>query len=60
VTLPGPWGAGWAFAAELGISFLLMLVVLTVSASPRAARFTGLAAGLLSPSTSRSKRRSRA
>jgi aquaporin Z len=47
VTLPGPWGAGWAFAAELGISFLLMLVVLTVSAIPRAARFTGLAAGLL-------------
>jgi aquaporin Z len=36
-----------AFAAEMVISFILMLTVLGVSNSARLARFTGLAAGLL-------------
>ena len=46
-TQPGPAGAGAAFAGELGISFLLMLTVLTVSNRARLARFTGLAAAVL-------------
>ena len=46
-TLPGPGGAGVAFAAELAISLGLMLSVLTLAASARFARFTGLAAGCL-------------
>ena len=46
-TLPGPGGAGVAFAAELVISLGLMLSVLTLAASARFARFTGLAAGCL-------------
>ncbi len=46
VTLPGPGGAGAAFAAEAGISFLLMLVILVVSNSPHE-RATGLCAGFL-------------
>jgi len=46
-TLPGPGGPRLAFAAEAGISFLLMLTVLTVSNQPRIARFTGLFAGAL-------------
>jgi aquaporin Z len=46
-TLPGPGGTGVAFVAELLISFVLMLVVLTVSNSTRLARFTGLCAGAL-------------
>ncbi len=47
VTVPGPSGAGVAFAAELAISFLLMSVVLRASNTTRLARFTGLFAGLL-------------
>jgi len=48
VTLPGPQGRAVAFAAELGISFLLMLVVLQISNAPRYARLTGVfAAGLV-------------
>lgn len=47
VTLPGPPGAGVAFAAELAISFLLMFVVLHVSNAPRYARLTGVAAAWL-------------
>jgi aquaporin Z len=49
VTLPGPAGIPVAFAAEVVISFLLMLVVLRVSshADPRLARMTGLCAGVL-------------
>lgn len=47
VTLPGPAGAALAFVAEAAISFLLMLAVLTSAAFPRAARYTGLAAGIL-------------
>ena len=45
VTVPGPAGRGVAFLAELTITFVLMTVVLTVSNTPRVARFTGLCAG---------------
>jgi aquaporin Z len=45
-TLPGMLGLGVAWLAELVISFLMMLVVLTVS-NGRFARFTGLCAGAL-------------
>jgi len=44
-TLPGYWGAGPAFAAEVAISFLLMLVILLATNSRRLARYTGLLAG---------------
>lgn len=47
VTVPGAWGPGVAFAAELGIAFCLMTVVLTASSTPRLAPFTGLCAGAL-------------
>jgi aquaporin Z len=48
VTQPGPLGAAVAFAAETGISFVLMAVVLWSSSSPRWSRWTGLfAAGLV-------------
>jgi aquaporin Z len=46
-TLPGPWGAGVAFAAEAAIACLLMSVVLWMSRSARARRYTGLAVGTL-------------
>jgi aquaporin Z len=46
-TLPGVSGSGVAFAAELGMSFLLMFTVLTVSNHERLANFTGLAAASL-------------
>jgi aquaporin Z len=46
-TSPGPWGLGAAFAAEVGMTFVLMSVVLRVSNDPRWSRFTGLAAGAL-------------
>lgn len=46
-TVPGPAGPLAAFGAEVLISSLLMLVVLTVSNTPRIARLTGLCAGLL-------------
>jgi len=45
-TRPGPAGASVAFAAEAAISFVLMGVVLLVSASRHAA-WTGVCAGLL-------------
>jgi aquaporin Z len=44
-TVPGPWGTSVAFAAELVISFLLMLVVLVVLSRPRLAGYTGFFAG---------------
>ena len=47
VTVPGFGGPGVAFAAEVVISFGLMLVVLTISNTDRLARLTGLFAGLL-------------
>lgn len=46
-TLPGTFGIAAAFAAEVGITFVLMSVVLLVSNMPRLARFTGLFAGSL-------------
>jgi len=46
-TVPGGAGKGIAFLAELLISFFLMLTVLFASNSPRAARYTGMFAGLL-------------
>lgn len=46
-TVPGTMGPVVAFAAEMAISFVLMLVVLGMSNSPRFARFTGLGASLL-------------
>jgi len=45
-TVPGPPGVGAAFAAEVAISFGLMLTVLAFSSS-RFARLTGLAAAFL-------------
>jgi aquaporin Z len=45
-TVPGPHGAAVAFAAELAISFAMMLTVLTVSAS-RYEPWTGRVAGAL-------------
>ena len=47
VTVPGPAGTLPAFAAELGISFLLMSTILWTSNHPRLARFTGRIAGAL-------------
>src|SRR5713226_199004 len=46
-TLPGSYGVGAAFAAEVAITFLLMTVVLYVSNTPSLHRFTGLCAGFL-------------
>jgi aquaporin Z len=46
-TVPGHRGPATAFAAEVAISFGLMLVVLTVSNTPRLARFTGVFAAAL-------------
>jgi len=46
-TRPGVYGVGAAFAAELVISFFLMLTVLSVSNSKRLARLTPLCAGAL-------------
>src|SRR5262249_188907 len=47
VTVPGRFGAGVAFVAEVLISFVLMSVVLQVSNNRTLNRFTGLCAGLL-------------
>jgi aquaporin Z len=47
VTRPGMGGAAVAFVAETVISCLLMTVVLTASNHAKAARFTGVFAGLL-------------
>ncbi|HKQ62397.1 MAG TPA: aquaporin [Candidatus Polarisedimenticolaceae bacterium] len=46
-TLPGVSGRVAAFAAEVGISFCLMFVVLLLTNTPRLARFAGVAAGTL-------------
>lgn len=46
-TLPGLGGQVQAFAAELAISFGLMLTVLFSGNTPRLMRFTGLFAGML-------------
>lgn len=47
VTIPGPAGTWPAFVAELGISFIMMTVVLTVSNQKKLGRWTGLFAGAL-------------
>jgi aquaporin Z len=47
VTVPGAYGPGAAFLAELGISFGLMFVLLVFANTPRLAQFTGLAVGTL-------------
>jgi aquaporin Z len=47
VTVPGTAGVAAAAAAELAISFGLMLAVLTVSGNRRSAPYTGLVAGAL-------------
>jgi aquaporin Z len=47
VTLPGKYGDGFAFLAELTITFVLMSVILRVSNIPKLNRYTGLCAGLL-------------
>jgi aquaporin Z len=46
-TVPGPAGTGAAFAAEAGISFGMMTMILSVSNTPRFTRFTGLLAACL-------------
>jgi aquaporin Z len=48
LTLPGPgYSLATAFAAEVGITFLLVLLILVFVDIPRIARFTGVAAGML-------------
>ncbi|MBI4527819.1 MAG: aquaporin [Deltaproteobacteria bacterium] len=47
VTTPGTAGAGVAFIAETGITFILMTVILNVSNNMRLHKFTGLCAGAL-------------
>jgi aquaporin Z len=47
VTRPGVHGAGAAWLAELGMTFMLFTVVLRVSSHPRYSRLTGLAVGAL-------------
>ena len=47
VTRPGPLGVKVAFVAEVLISFVLLLTVLTVSNNKKLARFTGLFGGML-------------
>ena len=42
VTVPGPWGALPAFAAEVAMTFVLMSVVLWATSHERLARCTGL------------------
>jgi aquaporin Z len=44
-TLPGATGVAVAFACEVGISFLLMTLVLTLGPRPRLAPYTGLFVG---------------
>jgi aquaporin Z len=46
-TVPGPRGAGRAFAAEFAISFLMMTMVLVTSNIAALARWTGVFAGLM-------------
>jgi aquaporin Z len=47
VTAPGEFGDGAAFAAEVAISFVLMLVVLSVSNQQRLSPFTGAVVAIL-------------
>ena len=45
-TLPGPGGPGIAFAAETGISFVLVMVVLVATNRDSTARFAGIITGV--------------
>jgi aquaporin Z len=47
VTLPGKYGEAPAFAAETGMSFVMMMTILVTSNSSRLARFTPLVAATL-------------
>lgn len=47
LTLPGAYGEAAAFFAEIAISGLMMLMVLTTANTPRLAPYTGWFAGLL-------------
>jgi aquaporin Z len=47
VTSPGRYGPGWAFFAEMAITFVLMSVVLRVTNTPKLNRYTGLFAASL-------------
>ena len=47
VTAPGHAGVFVAFIAEIIIAFILMMVILQVSNTPKLHRLTGLCAGLL-------------
>ncbi len=47
VTVPGQWGVGAAFAAEFGITFAMMTLVLMASNALWLRRLTGVLAGLL-------------
>src|SRR5262245_6715465 len=47
VTLPGRYGSGWAFFAEMAIAFILISVVLRVTNTPNLNRYTGLFAASL-------------
>jgi aquaporin Z len=46
-TVPGPAGAGVAFAAEAAIACGMMLMVLYATNTPKLARYTGIFAGIL-------------
>lgn len=46
-TLPGRYGSGGAFTAEVAISFILMSTILAASNNPSLHRLTGLFAGAL-------------
>ncbi len=47
VTVPGPWGEPTALWAEFAISLVLMTAILVFANTPRLARFTPWAAGIL-------------
>jgi aquaporin Z len=47
VTVPGPGGAGLAFAGEAAIACGMMLMVLYATNTPKLARYTGIFAGAL-------------
>jgi aquaporin Z len=46
-TMPGSQGVAVAFIAELGISFVLLLTILTMAGNPRHSQRAGLVAGAL-------------
>ena len=47
VTSVGPPGTSWAFAAEFGMSFVLMASILWISSQPRWSSYTPMVAGAL-------------